>query len=537
MNSYDYKMLTLLDGQVQSCTQCNLHVGGRAKPYWTNRSMCGLFLEAPGKEEVIQNTPVVGAAGKKLWQELHNVGLEREDFLIVNSVNCFVSGRVKVFTVDGYKNIMDINVGDLVLTHKGRFKKVLSRTWDLPKPLRKNKEQLYYISVCRPNNPYPQSRGTTKNGIIVTAKHQFRTDNGWIYAENLKLGQNIKVLGVKCMNCGSPFYKNPSTFEKTNDFCCVPCQLNYEYESGIRNNIDITKKANIKTREMVKDGIHILQNKTKKSVKKATITRSKNVQTKNCVTNRMIIGHGEQEIGEYLSVEKIEYFSQYAISGYNYDFYLPDYNLLIEVDNPDRYGQVVKEDSDTIKTGIAIEMGISLVRISSKSPVESVRRLLKNHHGEFVFTDAEVTKIEKKSSNKRHSLYCIEVEDDNSFIAKGIVHHNCRPVIDGKNGKPTTEEIQMCSNWVRKYIRIIRPRKMLVMGKYAIDSFNSIVGGDVLPTGSIVENNGSIIFVSFFDVQVHVVVSVHPAYTIYQPEIGMKALKHSIEVFKEIGWE
>jgi uracil-DNA glycosylase len=197
MDSYNYKMLTLLDDRIQSCTQCNLHGGGRAKPYWTSKSIYGIFLEAPGKKEVVQNTPVVGSAGKKLWQELHNVGLEREDFLIVNSVNC-------------------------------------------------------------------------------------------------------------------------------------------------------------------------------------------------------------------------------------------------------------------------------------------------------------------------------------------------RPVVGKKNGKPTPEEIYTCSDWVRKYIRIIKPTKMLVMGKYAIESFNSIVGGDVLPTGIITENNGKITFISFFDVQLHVVVSVHPAYTIYQPEIGMKALQHSINIFKEI---
>jgi uracil-DNA glycosylase family 4 len=197
MDAYNYKMLTLLDNQVQSCTKCNLYSGGRAKPYWTSHSRYGLFLEAPGKEEVTQNTPVVGGAGKKLWQALHDVGLERSDFLIINSVNC-------------------------------------------------------------------------------------------------------------------------------------------------------------------------------------------------------------------------------------------------------------------------------------------------------------------------------------------------RPVVDGKNGKPTAEEMLSCSDWARKYIRIIKPIKILVMGTYAVQSFNRIVGGDVLPIGSIVENNGKIVFVKFFDVEVHIVVSVHPAYTIYQQEKGMKALKHSIDIFKEI---
>jgi len=120
----------------------------------------------------------------------------------------------------------------------------------------------------------------------------------------------------------------------------------------------------------------------------------------------------------------------------------------------------------------------------------------------------------------------------NDFLIVNSV--NCRPMVDNKNGKPTLEEMKHCSDYVRKYIRIVKPTKMLIMGKYAIESFNRIMGGDILPTGSIVENNGKTVFLSIFDIKVHLVVSVHPSYSIYQPESGMKALRHSIEIFKGI---
>jgi uracil-DNA glycosylase len=70
MSTTNLKLLKLLDKQVQSCELCKLFTNGRAKPYWTEVSRYGIFLEAPGKDEVLQNTPVVGRAGEKLWSVL-----------------------------------------------------------------------------------------------------------------------------------------------------------------------------------------------------------------------------------------------------------------------------------------------------------------------------------------------------------------------------------------------------------------------------------------------------------------------------------
>lgn len=82
------RMLELLDGQIQSCTECLLHVNGRAKPYWTEKSKYVLILEAPGGDEVRENTPTIGKAGRILWDAFMKYDLKREDFLIINSVNC-----------------------------------------------------------------------------------------------------------------------------------------------------------------------------------------------------------------------------------------------------------------------------------------------------------------------------------------------------------------------------------------------------------------------------------------------------------------
>ena len=45
-------MLELLDTMIGQCTDCELHTGGRVKPYWTPMSTLAALGEAPGKDEV-----------------------------------------------------------------------------------------------------------------------------------------------------------------------------------------------------------------------------------------------------------------------------------------------------------------------------------------------------------------------------------------------------------------------------------------------------------------------------------------------------
>lgn len=82
------RMLELLDGQIRKCMACDLHVNSRCKPYWTEGSRYAIIGEAPGYNEIRLNEPFIGAAGEILWDVMETNGLTKEEFLIVNSVNC-----------------------------------------------------------------------------------------------------------------------------------------------------------------------------------------------------------------------------------------------------------------------------------------------------------------------------------------------------------------------------------------------------------------------------------------------------------------
>lgn len=94
MDSKQRRMLELLDIQIQSCEECELCLNGRARPAWTEKSAYAIIGEGPGADEVKENTPFIGRAGAVLWEKLELYGYNREDFLIINSVNCrAIDGR------------------------------------------------------------------------------------------------------------------------------------------------------------------------------------------------------------------------------------------------------------------------------------------------------------------------------------------------------------------------------------------------------------------------------------------------------------
>lgn len=109
---------------------------------------------------------------------------------------CFTPGN-KVLTKNGYKNIEDIKIGDRVLTHKGRYKKVLA------------KSETHYsgeiVSIktsgrpeikCTPNHPFYAAESYKSREGNFTGQKQVR-DLEWVNAENLNLNHMLYIPDIK----------------------------------------------------------------------------------------------------------------------------------------------------------------------------------------------------------------------------------------------------------------------------------------------------------------------------------------------------
>ena len=66
---------------------------------------------------------------------------------------CFTKDTT-ILTNNGYKNIIDIKVDDLVLTHKNRYRRVLKVGHNLDKEILKLKAMGILETIATPNHPF-----------------------------------------------------------------------------------------------------------------------------------------------------------------------------------------------------------------------------------------------------------------------------------------------------------------------------------------------------------------------------------------------
>jgi ribonucleoside-diphosphate reductase alpha chain len=120
------------------------------------------YLKRPGIGEDIMETFWLGYLGGST-PVLSNFGTSRG-----LPVSCLETGT-RVHTPGGFKEIQDLEVGDLVLTHLGNWKPVLNK-WS-----RQTTEDLYRLSVS--------NRG--RYSLNITGNHPVLTSEGWVKVEDL----------------------------------------------------------------------------------------------------------------------------------------------------------------------------------------------------------------------------------------------------------------------------------------------------------------------------------------------------------------
>jgi len=214
-------------------------------------------------------------------------------------------------------------------------------------------------------------------------------------------------------------------------------QLRREYAAGIRNGQEITAKAHEKTREMVADGTHPLLN-PENHAKAARSLGSKNYG-KTWI---------EEKFGWALSQSGIEATPQFRVPApsdsrgrphyYFIDFAIPKHKIAIECDgstwHTDAEHDRKRQDHIEAQGWTVLRYSDDEIKKDLFGCVNEVSRVLANHEGDYHFLDAPVVSVETFSAKRAKTLWNLSVLDDESFVAKGFVVHNCRcttiPVID-----------------------------------------------------------------------------------------------------------
>jgi len=133
--------------------------------------------------------------------------------------NCFLHHTIKIQTDNGIKTINKIKVGDNVLTHRGRYKKV-TKVLEKTERYKGDAVQITYKGRSK----------KYRNSFTVTPEHPFLTVKGWVMAKDLTTFDDLYVLANRCSACNSkiPHWKT---------FCSASCVVTDEIKQkiGLKN--------------------------------------------------------------------------------------------------------------------------------------------------------------------------------------------------------------------------------------------------------------------------------------------------------------
>jgi len=519
------------DKALQGCRKCKLCEGRSTIVFGSGNPKAELVVigEGPGADEDAQGLPFVGRAGQLLTKmlEARKVELSRDEVYITNAVKCFISPRVLIYGSDGFKPIKDIRVGDLVLTHRGRFRRVV---YVRPHDVLPRGSEVIRLSIV------PVDRAGRRVHITVTPEHPFLVNGSWKSASEIRPSDSVSALGDKCEVCGRPYFVRYDRYEaRSYHTCSARCHnkrifhssearekvrrtMKAQYLDGRRDAALVTRRANERTRELVASGLAKIQHLSSEERRLSRIAVAAKI---TAGIRKGITGFGEAELKPILDRLGVNYIHLFALpeSPLLYDFCLPDQRILVEVRGPG-FNNVAAQERAAIKDRLANDHGYLLLNlwwaqvIDQPATVEEIlRRILRNHGHEYVFVEARVVSVESRRTRGLFRLYNIGVEEDESYVAAGVVSHNCRPP---GNRNPEADELAACAPFLAAQLAVLQPKVVLALGSVATQSLL----GTREPIGKLrgrVHPYGSAVLIPTF----------HPAFLLRNPG----------DEYKRMAWE
>jgi len=142
----------------------------------------------------------------------------------------------------------------------------------------------------------------------------------------------------------------------------------------------------------------------------------------------------ERKMKDLLDRAEIPYEAQYPVLQFFVDFALPSLKIAIECDGDYWHKQQPKRDQR--RQRMIEGQGWTVVRFSEReinerldSVEEKVLRIAANHSGQYRFMPCKVLSVQTEERCRTGTLYNLSVQEDESFVAKGIIVHNCRCVL------------------------------------------------------------------------------------------------------------
>jgi len=296
--------------------------------------------------------------------------------------------RTHIVTEEGYKEICKVKVGEKVVTHRGRLRRVL-------KVYRRRYEgALYRFLVAGPHG--------RAYGVTLTSDHPILTDVGWLPAREVTQEMKVGVLARNlCKECKKPV-------PVWRHFCSRLCARNYE-----ARDLKITEARQNRIRQLNKSEEWV-RNRLRKTLK----TQGQN--SEEFYVDLIIQKHAP----EFKFVGDGSFF----IGTRCPDWVWEDRRKIIEyVAKPRRTGEIERKIEYYKAHGYEV---LVLSGENFRKPsvlTELIRNFRCNHNGEIPIVYVPLSRIKKIETigDYKGLVYNLEVEEDNSYVARELCVHNC----------------------------------------------------------------------------------------------------------------
>jgi len=320
---------------------------------------------------------------------------------------CF-GPRTAIFTSEGVKQIRKVRVGDLVLTGSGHYRAV-KRVFTRPYVGEKMWIEFGVSSL----------RGYT---IYPTPEHPILTPLGYVEARYIKKGDLVAVLAKRCPECGKkmPFFLT---------FCSRTCATR-----EMHRRFEVLAKFRFYGGKPAMAAGFSIEEKRIEYQRKYLAKRGINANEYwlGLLLDRLApgrfryVGDGGVLVGKFCP-----------------DFLDEEHKTIIEVFGG-WHKRVADEESRTVyfkergyRTIIVWEEEMRRpIKLTSRLSAELGRVIPPHNQAEFVFT--KVVWSAMKTTKRSLKVYNLEVDVDNSYLANGVVVHNCEQVM-----RPINVEILM----------------------------------------------------------------------------------------------
>lgn len=408
-----------------------------------------------------------------------------------DSLLSFLDPKVQIYTPDGWKAVGHLNVGDLVLTHKGRFKKIIAYK---PTPYLGDEVILNLVG-----------REHLVDAYRTTLEHPYLLEDGtWKRAEFLKQGDRVMFLATRCGLCDKkiPYnrkfcdicvgkgrnarWQNPS--EKTEKERSLKSKiLKDAYVTGLRDGKEnfsaatmerarqmredpiARKKAQdagrvlamaVNTPEKLKRQSELMKKlhqrpgyfdylRTPEMRKKLSARCKDRMEKGNLIPfNARMKDFTDIEILMRDEFSKRELYPEhnFRVRRWWIDFAFSDMKIGIECDGAYWHSSELRKKKDKYRDKKLREEGWTIFRFSDtdikkdvSACVDKVIRIMTNHLHMYEFCSVEIASVKVMLLKKKKLAYHFEVEEDKSYIARGLVSHNCALL-----GFPFHEEFPEC---------------------------------------------------------------------------------------------